>query len=143
MIVRGIRRKDYDIGTDPSVGRARRFLSSWVGLFLLLFNVVASGTLPSQVPADLSGNDYIIVCTAGGMAVIDHNGTPVAPEHAGLNGFCGYCLPLMHGTAMTAAAAPLPLPMATPVPVALYSAAEAALVASPLRLASARAPPLV
>lgn len=143
MIAGGIRSKGYDIGTGPSTGRSRRFVAAWAGLFLLFFNVVAGGALATQAPPSLSSGDHMVVCTAGGMAVIDRNGTPVAPEHAGLNGFCGYCLPLMHGAALGAAAQPLPLPFAAPVPVSLYSTGEAAIIASQSRLAQARAPPLV
>lgn len=143
MIGGGIRHKAYDIDTGPSVGRNRRFVAAWAGLFLLLFNVVAGGALATQAPLNFGDGDHLIVCTAGGMAVIDRNGTPVAPEHAGLNGFCGYCLPLMHGTAMGTAAQPLPQPLAAPAPVALYGTGETAIIASQSRLAQARAPPFI
>lgn len=137
---RNIRLKCYDTASDPSVGRARRAVTTWVGLFLLLFNVVAGGALPAQAANALS-DDHLIICTAGGMAVIDRNGTPVTPDHAGENGFCGACLPLNHAAVMTPVAASLPVPFVQPVPRAPLADAEPATVPRPLRLAHPRAPP--
>ncbi|HLO75231.1 MAG TPA: DUF2946 family protein [Magnetospirillum sp.] len=116
-------------------------VSAWIGLFLLMFNVVAGGALPASAAQPVTPDDHLIVCTAGGMAVIDRNGTPVSPDHAGENGFCGACLPFLHGAVITPAAALLPTPLVQPVPCAPLADAEPANVARPLRLAYPRAPP--
>ncbi|MGE5476733.1 MAG: DUF2946 family protein [Bacteroidales bacterium] len=123
------------------MGRVRRAVAAWAGLFLLLFNLVAGGALPAQATGSLSSDDHLIVCTAGGMAAIDRNGTPVSPDHAGENGFCGACLPFCHGAVLTPVAAVLPTPFVQPVPRAPLADAEPATVPRPLRLAFPRAPP--
>lgn len=138
-----MRNQPYDIASDPSVGRCRRAVSSWLGLFLLLFNLMAGGALPLQASTlDVTAGDHLIVCTVGGMAVIDRNGTPVSPDHPGENGFCGACLPLLHGAVLNPVAVQIPQPIVQPVPRAPHADAEPALVARPLRLANPRAPPL-
>lgn len=136
-----LRLKRYDAAGDPSVGRTRRHVFAWLGLFLLLFNLTAGSALQAQ-PLPLGDqDDHLIVCTAGGMAVIDRNGTPVTPDHAGENGFCGACLPFVHGAVLTPAAATLPVPFVQPIPRAPLVDAEPVNVARPLRLAYPRAPP--
>lgn len=136
-----LRQNRYDTAGDPSLGRMRRAVAAWVGLFLLLFNLVAGGALPAQAAGSLSSDDHLVVCTAGGMAVIDRNGTPVTPDHAGENGFCGACLPFCHGAVLAPTAALLPQPILQPVPRAPLADAEPANVPRPLRLAFPRAPP--
>lgn len=135
-----LRRKRYDAACDPSVGRVRRAVAAWAGLFLLLFNL-AGGALPAQAGTSLSSDDHLIVCTVGGMAVIDRNGTPVTPDHVGENGYCGACLPFAHGAVLTPVAATLPVPFVQPLPRAPLADAEPAMVPRPLRLAFPRAPP--
>lgn len=136
-----LRQKRYDTAGDPSVGWARRHLLAWLGLFLLLFNLAAGSALQAQPLALDTSDDHLIICTAGGMAVIDRNGTPVTPDHAGENGFCGACLPFTHGAVLTPVAATLPVPFVQPIPRAPLVDAEPANVARPLRLAYPRAPP--
>ena len=137
----GMNTRAYDTSNDPSLGRWRRAVSSWLGLFLLVFNLAAGGALPVQSSTlDLS-SDHMIVCTVGGMAVVDRNGTPVPPEHAGVNGFCGACLPLLHGAVITPIATLLPQPFIQPLPRVHHTEAEPVLVERPLRLANPRAPP--
>lgn len=135
------RRKVYLTAGDPSLGRARRMVAAWAGLFLLLFNLVAGGALPAAAAQTAPSDDHLIVCTAGGMAVIDRNGTPVSPDHVGVNGFCGACLPFVHGAVLTPAAVTLPVLLAQPIPRAPLADAEPANVPRPLRLAFPRAPP--
>ena len=134
-------RKRYDTAVDPSLGRMRRALSAWAGLFVLLFNLVAGGVLPAQAMPAVTDDSHIVICTAGGMAVIDRNGTPVTPDHVGQNGFCGACLPFVHGAVLAPAAATTPQPIVQPLPRAPLADAEPALVERPLRLANPRAPP--
>lgn len=133
-------RKRYDAACDPSVGRLRRAVAAWAGMFLLLFNL-AGGALPARASASLVTDDHLIVCAAGGLAVIDRNGTPVTPDHPGENGFCGACLPFAHGAVLIPAAATLPVPFVQPLPRAPLADAEPAMVPRPLRLAFPRAPP--
>lgn len=137
------RNKDYDTANDPSVGSLRRAVAAWAGLFLLIFSLMAGGALPAQATSTVFSDDHLIVCTAGGMAVIDRNGTPVSPDHAGMNGFCGACLPFCHGAVLTPVVAILPVPFVQPVPRAPLSDAEPVSVPRPLRLAFPRAPPQV
>lgn len=133
------RHKRYDLGTHPAMGRLRREVVSWLGLFLLLFNLSA-GALPAQAQISVA-DDHLVICTVGGMAVIDRNGTPVSPDHAGENGFCGACLPFLHGAVLTPAAAVVPQPVVQPLPRALLAEAEPAVLARPHRPANPRAPP--
>lgn len=133
------RRKSYDTTMPPHWGWRRRAIAAWTGLVLLLFNVVAGGALPAQALA--TEDDHLIVCTAGGMAVVDRNGTPVTADHAAENGFCASCLPFSHGAVLTPVAALLPVPFVQPLPRASRAAAEPARIAPALRLANPRAPP--
>lgn len=107
-----IRHHRYDTTTDPSKGRLRREMVSWLGLILLAFNVLGAGALPVRAaeagPApfvlELQG-DLIVVCTAAGMVVMDRDGNVVetggpSSAHGAL---CVYCLPLMHGGAQAPA----------------------------------------
>lgn len=138
---KGILPTPYDTRSDPSLGRTRRGIVSWLGLFLLLFNLVAGGILPAQATPLGGGDDHLIVCTAGGMAIVDRNGTPVTPDHVGENGFCGACLPFLHGAVLTPAVALAPQPVVQPLPRAPLAAAEPVLVGLAVRLANPRAPP--
>jgi len=140
---RGQPRKLYDTAADPSLGRARRVVSAWAGLFLLLFNLVAGAVLPARAAPAAADAPHLVICTAGGMAVIDRNGTPVAPDHAGENGFCGACLPFVHGAVLAPASAATPQPFVQPVPCTPLADVEPVLVERPLRLANPRAPPTV
>jgi hypothetical protein len=131
----------YDISTPPSLGSWRRGVAAWLGLVLLAFNIVAGGALQARATPLTTDSDHIIVCTAAGLAVVDRNGTPVTPDHAGENGFCAYCLPFSHGAVITPVAIPLPVPFVQPIPRAPLADAEPVNVARPLRLAYPRAPP--
>lgn len=133
------RHKRHDLNCHPALGRMRRRVVSWLGLFLLLFNL-AAGTLPAQAQTPVA-DDHLVVCTVGGMAVIDRNGTPVTPDHVGENGFCGACLPFLHGAVLTPASAIVPQPFVQPLPRAPLADAEPAPLARPHRPANPRAPP--
>ena len=142
----------YDIGTDSALGRIRRTVASWLGLFLLFSNIVGIGSLPARSaeagPApfaqELSG-DRIVICTAAGMVVLDRDGHPVETgKTAGHTDFCVFCLPLMHGGMVDAPAtvAVVDIP-AVPLIVAIAPAEVSWPI--PVRLpgtASPRAPPL-
>lgn len=91
----------------------------WFALLLLLFNVVAGGVLPGTANAretslsDLSGS--MVVCTAAGMVVLDHD-TQAAGTAGDHSYVCALCLPLIHAGA--ALSAPMAVP-APPLPVPL------------------------
>ena len=94
----------YDTSTDPSRGRFRREVASVLGLFVILFNLVA-GTLlatTSQTGAapfleEVFGS-RIVVCTGAGMIVVDADGNTVPPDGS-TAALCVYCLPLTAGSA--------------------------------------------
>ncbi|HTH18377.1 MAG TPA: DUF2946 family protein [Magnetospirillum sp.] len=135
-----LRQRFYDRTGNPSLGRVRRKFVSWLGLVLLLFNVVAGGALPAQT-ATADADDHLIICTAGGLAAVDRNGTPVSADHTSENGFCASCLPLCHGAILTPEAALVPVPFVQPLPRAPLADAELVQVAPALRLGYPRAPP--
>ena len=93
-------------------------MSTWLGLFLLLFNVVigplavgdGSVARPIPVAAEVSGD--IVICTSQGMLVLDRTGHPRDPSgRTGHDGFCVFCLPLAQtgsGHVPTMAVVPLP-----------------------------------
>ncbi len=92
-----IRRRRYDTSTARSLGILRRAVASWLGIFLVAFNLAAAGALPIR-PSDavLFAEGRIQLCTADGMVVVDANGQPV--QHGGEHGaLCAFCLPLLHG----------------------------------------------
>ncbi len=131
----------------PHCGR-RRFVAAWAGLAILLLNVLAAAVLPPPAAQDsafaqsLSGR--IVICTAGGLEVVNPDGKPVSdtpPHHSGI---CVFCLPLLHGGFdAPAVVAALPQPVEavgatlTALPVSLARLARLAGSAAP------RAPPAV
>jgi hypothetical protein len=107
------RRKRYDFRLDRALGRARREVASALGVVLIVFNVIAgvglgaSAKADSPMFADILG-DHIVICTAFGMVVVDHEGRQVSgqvphnpPDHLGPQ--CVYCLPLLQGNAVAPA----------------------------------------
>jgi hypothetical protein len=143
--------RHYDTSTDTACGRIRRRVVSWLGLILLISNMVGAVGMPvrpaeagpAPIAQDLLG-DRIVVCTAAGMVVLDRDGNPVETgQAAGHTDFCVFCLPLMHGgvDAPTAIAI-IDIPA---VPLAVSAVPTAAALPTPVRLAGAaspRAPPL-
>jgi hypothetical protein len=84
---------------------------SWLGLFLLLFNVAGGGAIPPPsahagatplFAQELLSVDRTVICTAAGMVVLGRDGKPVDENrpHAPHDGFCVFCLPLMHAGAV-------------------------------------------
>jgi hypothetical protein len=107
------RRKRYDLRLDRALGRARREVASALGVLLIVFNVIAgiglgaSAKADSPMFADILG-DRIVICTAFGMVVVDHEGRQLSsqaphspPDHLGPQ--CVYCLPLLQGNAVAPA----------------------------------------
>ncbi len=85
--------------------RRRRF-GAWFGLLLLIADLLAIGGTPPRASTtatplfaqDLAG-DRIVICTAGGMVVIDRaTGQPVPPDaDAPHRDLCVFCLPCLQG----------------------------------------------
>ncbi len=80
----------------PGNRRVLRFppLASWAAVAIVLFNTVATLLLPAHPAgaASLDGLDgRIVICTAGGLVVLNADGTP-ATDHAEA---CVNCLPLL------------------------------------------------
>jgi hypothetical protein len=105
------RRKRYDTRLDRALGRARREIASVLGVLIIVFNIVAgiglgaSAKADSPMFADVLG-DHIVICTAFGMVVVDHEGRQLSsqaphtpPDHLGPQSV--YCLPLMQGNLVT------------------------------------------
>lgn len=124
---------------------------SWLGLFLLIFNVLGGGALPARAAdaglapfaQDLLG-DRIVICTAAGMVVMDRDGNVIdTGGNSAHTDFCVFCLPLMHGGAQAPTAQAVIVDTAAE-PVADFSPTEPTF-AKPARLTGAsspRAPPL-
>jgi hypothetical protein len=83
--------------------RRRSRLAAWLGLALLTLTVFANGAMPAPakgmttpIEQQLFG-DRIVICTPGGLMVVDRDGKPVPADdgvqHAQI---CVFCLPLMH-----------------------------------------------
>lgn len=139
------RRRRYDTSLTASLGAVRREVAAALGMAAILFNLIAGIALSSGARAnatmldDLLG-DRIVICTAGGMLVLDRDGTPLRREMTP-DQLCVFCLPLVSGTglAATAPAPALPPPVATlhigDVPLAVVS------VPPLVRATSPRGPP--
>lgn len=119
----------------------------WFALLLLLFNVVAGGVLPGT--ANARGNSYpdldaaMVVCTAAGMVVLDHD-SPSADGSGDPAYVCALCLPLIHGGAVLSApmavpALPVPVPLVLARPDSQRPADQAPLTGS----LAPRAPPIL
>lgn len=81
----------------------RRLVTGWLGLVLVLANLLAGASLngrsqaTSFLDAPLTAG-HIVVCTAAGMVEFDGNGHPVVPDGQGpQKDLCSFCLPLMQG----------------------------------------------
>lgn len=108
----GSRSKHYDTSFNDAQGARRRAFVSWLGLALLGFNIVTAGLFAISaanadkppLSFDLS-QDRLVICTAGGMLVLDKDGQPIEGQ-SGLdhNISCVFCLPLMQGKVCAPAA---------------------------------------
>ncbi|MGO4871293.1 MAG: DUF2946 family protein [Roseiarcus sp.] len=148
MAVSG-RHKTYDISTDPNRGRVRLRIIALVGLWAILFNLVAATLLGATAQAnapmfgDLTG-DRIVVCTGLGMIVLDQHGNPVNQQDGGSQPLCPFCLPLMQANVLAPDDATLDIaPVREP---SVFTPRQETLRPIPARLAGAfspRAPPLI
>jgi len=99
------RDKTYDASTDANRGRARRRIVALVGLWAILFNVVAATLLGATARANspmfagLDG-DRIPVCAGLGAMVVDSRGDPVGRQDGVGQSMCPFCLPLMQANVL-------------------------------------------
>lgn len=106
-------------GVSLPSAAGRRLVGAWFGLAVLLVNLISGLGLPA-VPQSVPGLDGLtVICSAGGMVVVDRDRKPVPPEprQSGPE-FCAFCLPTMQA-AMGAASPAVP---AAPVLVAVFHA---------------------
>jgi len=125
--------------------RRRACTRGWIGLWLILLNVLAAPLAPSPVmaavPATLDGQPYIICGMGGAFAPDQQSPSDQNPAHA--PDICAFCLPMLHG----AAALPVPPPLPAPPAIAVATHAPTPPAqAPPVRVAitanGARAPPV-
>lgn len=132
------RRRTYDTSTDPSRGGFRREVAAALGLFVLLFNLIAGTALAATARdgtapfLDEIFGDRVVICSGAGMIVLDAEGNPVRSD-GGVDAMCVYCLPMVAGSADA------------PVVVALLDAPVVAApeVSAPLLVAATTGEPLV
>ncbi|HYH20370.1 MAG TPA: hypothetical protein VD995_17330 [Azospirillum sp.] len=131
--------------------RPRRTFAAWLGLLLLAGDLLAVAALPTagtatRPPAFVAGlsGSAIVICTPGGLLVVDRDGKPVDPETPRTRAdLCVFCLPLTCGgmdvpPATPAVAAPAPPRALRPTPAADPHRPPA----RPAGAVSARGPPL-
>lgn len=128
-------------------GHLRRTVVAWISVAMLVLQVFAAAMAPGAASAGTLANaldsDNIVVCTAAGMVVLDHNGQPTQPSADKRAGFCVFCLPLMQGCALTAdATSDAAAPGLIVQEVSARAPLAAALIPHPLAgAASPQAPP--
>jgi hypothetical protein len=133
---------------------------AWLGLVLLVLNALLPAVVPADparaaglsggvsAPAIPAGGDQIVICTPTGLRLItvDAQGKPVEKQDRTREGYCVFCLPLVH--AASGALAPLVLPIPLPggqlvraLPVQI--SAEHLPLPAAQSFAQSRAPPMV
>jgi len=148
MAVSG-RHKTYDISTDPHRGRVRVRGAALVGMWAILFNLVAAALLGANAQANSPmfaglGGDRIIVCTGLGAIVLDRRGNPAPQEDGGGAPMCPFCLPLMQANVLPPDEATYNLALVREA--SLFIPRQETVRPIPARLAGAfspRAPPLI
>ncbi len=71
----------------------RRVVVAWLGIALLALNLLAGAALPVSPPPADGG---LQICTSHGLITLGPDGRPVSGPHHQSDGFCVFCLPLMH-----------------------------------------------
>jgi hypothetical protein len=114
---------------------------SWLCLALVGFNLLAGSGLPVLAGSGLG--ESIVVCSAGGMTVVDPGAASEVPpsSHGEL---CAFCLPLLHGGAQAAAQIELVVRSTTP-PAVIFLPRRVAILARFEQGGGAgpRAPPVI
>lgn len=127
-----------------SVAR-RRLVCGWVGLVVLAFNILGGFVLPARAADGFGGDAIMVVCTAAGLVSVD-----VGAQQSGQDGrvrqdgLCQFCLPLLHGGAVSCAAPALVVRFETTATSIAWAVVGRSV---PVRLGwgaqSVRGPPLV
>ncbi len=140
--------------------RARALIMAWLGLGLLLLNALVPALVPATptragtLSASLSAGgipasgEQIVICTPSGLRLItvDAQGQPVEQQDSTREGYCVFCLPLVH--AASGALAPLAVDPPPPPVVAALDTTDAAFgdrlpLPAEQTFAQSRAPPVV
>ncbi|UFZ02707.1 DUF2946 domain-containing protein [Bradyrhizobium ontarionense] len=109
----------YDTSINESRGERRRTLAALFCMVAVALNLVGALTLPFRsAPLELTAavldHGWTIICSAGGMTVLDADGHRVPDDQTGQAGpaseHCVFCLPLMHGNVALAPAIEIPVP---------------------------------
>jgi len=122
----------------------RRTVCAWLGLVLILANVVlglALGPQPMTVVTGQAG-ESVVICSVHGAFTVKTDDIPVHDQDSQDHGMCPCCLPLAWGdaAALAAAAPPLPLPPSSRAIALVWSATNAP-APLPDKSSRARAPP--
>ena len=122
----------------------RRVVCAWLGLVLILANVVlglAVGPQPMTVVSDQAG-DSVVICSVHGAFTVKTDDAPAHDQDSQDHGLCPCCLPLSWGgvAALVASVASLPLPPSSRSLALAWDAADAP-AALPDKGRRARAPP--
>jgi hypothetical protein len=80
-----------DTAPVPASAGSGRRLGAWLGLFLLVFNLLGAGAMPADGSPTAQGG--WVICSPNGMSAIAADGTALPADHGGL---CLFCLPLLH-----------------------------------------------
>lgn len=124
----------------------RRSVGAWLGLVLLLAEILVGGALPlvpGKSVAQALGDDHVWVCTTAGMVELGADGVPLDSGQAGHQRLCAFCLPVFgggfgHAPELATLPARLAASLASPPPPATVPAAVPATLAG---RSSPRAPP--
>jgi hypothetical protein len=143
------RDKTYDASTDANRGRVRRRIGALVGLWAILFNVVAATLLGATAQANspmfagLDG-DRIAVCAGLGAIVVDSRGDPIRQQDGVGQPMCPFCLPLMQANVLPPGDAALDVaPVREPTQVVPRQQTVRPVLARLDGVFSPRAPPLI
>lgn len=114
------------ITITPPSRRARASVMAWLGLLLLVLNALLPAVVPAaparagglpgglEAPTVPAGGEQIVICTPTGLRLItvDAQGKPVEKQDRTREGYCVFCLPLVH----VASGALAPLDVVLPLP---------------------------
>jgi hypothetical protein len=127
--------------------RRRRGVVASVGVWIVVFNLLAAALLGATAKAEASppglDGDRIVICTGFGMVTLDRDGQPIDSGHDQRQSLCPFCLPMAQGPAMVPAPAAA---LAAPLAGVRVAAKPCLRVPPPLaravRAAPSRAPPV-
>lgn len=124
----------------------RRSVGAWLGLLLLILDILAGGALPPDPGTAFAqelGGDHIQICTAAGMVELGPDGAPISDGVPGHEHICIFCLPIWSGGLDTVPLfSVLPTRLAETLTSPITPAnAPAAIPAALAGCASPRAPP--